>query len=124
MTALRFAPTVPIDVMKEESKNLGTVEKAVQIWEGQFRTLNGHIESELDAAIPKDHPVLQWCTWCAAQVVNAAAVNTMVGLCTSTSPGTTLRRRSYALVRRCTGVKSARRMRSTSFILKYPREYI
>ena len=64
--ALRSAPTVPIDVMKKESKNNGAVEKAVQTWEGQFGTLKSHIEFELDEAIPKDHPVLQWCTWWAA----------------------------------------------------------
>ena len=73
-TVLRSAPTVPIDVMKKESKNNGAVEKAVQTREGQFRTLKSHIQFELGEAIPKDHPVLQWCTWWAAQVVNRAAV--------------------------------------------------
>ena len=72
--ALRSAPTVPIDVMKKESKNNGAAGKAVQTWEWQFRTFTSHIEFELDEAIPKDHPVLQWCTWWAAQVVNRAAV--------------------------------------------------
>ena len=59
VTALRSAPTVPNDVMKKESKSNGAVEKAVQTWEGQFRTLKGHLEFELDEALPKDHPVLQ-----------------------------------------------------------------
>ena len=74
VTALRYAPTVPIDVMKKESKNNEAVEMALQTWEWQFRILKSHIEFELDEAIPKDHPVLQWCTWWAAQVVNRAAV--------------------------------------------------
>ena len=60
--------------MKKESKNNGAVEKAVQTWEGQFRTLKSHIEFELARAIPKDHPALQWCAWWAAQVVNRATV--------------------------------------------------
>ena len=70
VTALRPAPTVPTDVMKKESKNNGVVEKALQTWEGQFRTPTSHIELELDEAIPKDHPALRCCIWSAAQVVN------------------------------------------------------
>ena len=60
--------------MKNESKNNGAVEKAVQTWGGQYRTLKSHIELELGEAIPKDHPVLQCCAWGAAQMVNRAAV--------------------------------------------------
>ena len=59
VAALRSAPTVPIDVMKKESKNNGAVEKALQIWEGQFRAFKSHIEFELDEAIAKVNPVLQ-----------------------------------------------------------------
>ena len=47
-------------MMKKKSKNNGAVQKAVQTWEGQLRTLKSFIEFELDEAIPKDHPVLQW----------------------------------------------------------------
>ena len=52
-TALISAPTVPIDVVKKESKIFRAVEKAVQTLEGQFRTLKSHIEFELDETILK-----------------------------------------------------------------------
>ena len=52
VTALSSAPTVPIDVGKKESSNNGAVEKPMQTWEGQFRTLKSHIELVLDEATP------------------------------------------------------------------------
>ena len=43
VSARRAAPTVPIDVPVRESKANGAVEKAVQTWQGQFRTLKIHL---------------------------------------------------------------------------------
>ena len=56
----------------------GAVERAVRTWEGQFRTLRDHLESELsvldDRQIDATHPLWQWCAWWAASVLNRYVV--------------------------------------------------
>ena len=76
VTARRTAPTVPLDVPTRESKGNGAVERAVRTWEGQFRTLKSQLEHEIGEVLPKRHPILQWCAWWAASVLNRVAVKT------------------------------------------------
>ena len=75
--ALRSAPTVPIDVPVKESKMIGAVERAVRSWEGQFRTIRDHLESEMAAQnfeVPVMHPIWTWCAWWSATVLNRFAI--------------------------------------------------
>ena len=62
--SLRRAPTTPIDVPVQESKMNGAVERAVRTWEGQFRTIRDHVESEIaridERQISATHPLWQW----------------------------------------------------------------
>ena len=74
VSARRAAPTVPIDVPVRESKANGAVEKAVQTWQGQFRTLKSHLEAGIDMSLPRDHPMLQWCAWWSASLLNRVAI--------------------------------------------------
>ena len=75
---LRTAPTTPIDVPVQESKMNGAVERAVRSWEGQFRTIRDHLESELSAIderqIIATHPLWQWCAWWASSIMNRYVV--------------------------------------------------
>ena len=50
VSAKRSQPTFPLDVPVRESKGNGAVEKAVRTWQGQFRTLRSHLESEIGYA--------------------------------------------------------------------------
>ena len=74
IAARRRAPTVPLDVPTRESKGNGAVEKTVRTWEGQYRTLKSHLESEIGVVLPKRHPVLQWCAWWSASLLNRVVV--------------------------------------------------
>ena len=74
IAARRTPPTVYLDVPARESQANGAMERAVRTWEGQFRTLKSHLEYEIGIKLPKDHPVLQWCAWWAAEVINRVAV--------------------------------------------------
>jgi hypothetical protein len=70
VSARRAAPTVPLNAPVRESKNNGAVENAVRRWQGQFRTVKSHVESELGSEIPRDHPTLQWMAVWAAGILN------------------------------------------------------
>ena len=70
----RSAPTVPIDVPVRESKANGAVEKAVRTWQGQFRTLKSHLEAGIGMTLARDHPILQWCAWWSASLLNRVAI--------------------------------------------------
>ena len=74
VAAMRTAATVPIHVLARESNGNGAVEKGVEAWQGQFRTLKDHLEHGIGGEVPKDHPVLQWLTWWSASVLNRVAV--------------------------------------------------
>ena len=74
VSSKRTAPTVPLDVPTRESKGNGAVERAVRTWEGQFRTLKSHMECEIGEKLDKRHPVLQWCAWWSAALLNRVAV--------------------------------------------------
>ena len=74
VSARRSAATVPIDVETRESKGNGAVERAVRTWQGQFRTLKCQLEESIGLVLPKSHPVLQWCAFWAAGVLNRSAV--------------------------------------------------
>ena len=69
VSAKRSQPTVPLDVPVRESKGNGAVEKAVRTWQGQFRTLKSHLESEIGTEIDKKHPILQWMAWWAGSLL-------------------------------------------------------
>ena len=60
VAARRVAETALIESPIRESKSNGQVERAVQTWQGQFRTLRHYIESRLNAKIPRDSAILQW----------------------------------------------------------------
>ena len=49
-------------------------QKAVRIWEGQFKTLKCHLEYEIDKHIYLSHPILQWAACWAAQIIVRWAV--------------------------------------------------
>ena len=74
LTSRRGAPTVPITVPVKESKNNGAVERAVRTWQGQFRTLKDHAEFELKSELGPRHPLLTWCAWWAAALLNRVQV--------------------------------------------------
>ena len=58
VAAKRSSPFVPLEVPVRESKANGAVERAVRTWQGQFRTLNSHLESGIDFVLPREHPIL------------------------------------------------------------------
>ena len=70
----RYSPAVPLEVPVRESKANGAVERAVRTWQGQLRTLKSHLESGIDFVLPREHPILQWCAWWAASLLNRVAV--------------------------------------------------
>ena len=67
-------PTIPIAVPMNESKGTGAVERAVRTWQGQFRTLKDHVEYETKNKLGPRHPLLTWCAWWAAALLNRVAV--------------------------------------------------
>ena len=56
----------------------GAVERAVRSWEGHFRTIRDHVESEFAAVderrITATHPLWQWCAWWASSIMNRYVV--------------------------------------------------
>ena len=74
VSARRSAATVPIDVETRESKGNRAVERAVRTWQGQFLTLKCHLETSIDLVLPESHPVLTWCAFLAAGVLNRSVV--------------------------------------------------
>ena len=74
VTARRQAPTIPIAVPVKESKGNGAVERAVRTWQGQFRTLKDHVEYEVKSELGPRHPLLTWCAWWAAALLNRVVV--------------------------------------------------
>jgi hypothetical protein len=50
------------------------VENAVRRWQGQFRTIKSHVETELGGEIPREHPVLQWMAVWSAGVLNRVPI--------------------------------------------------
>ena len=74
ISARRTAPTVPITVPIKESRGNGAVERAVRTWQGQFRTLKDHAEFELGAEFGPRHPMLTWCAWWSAALLNRVKV--------------------------------------------------
>ena len=56
----------------------GAVGRAVRFWEGQFRTVRDHLESEIAAIDERQldarHPLWQWCVWWASSILNRYAV--------------------------------------------------
>ena len=46
----------------------------MRTWQGQFRTLKCQLEESIGLVLPKSHPVLQWCAFWAAGVLNRSAV--------------------------------------------------
>ena len=57
-----------------ESQSNGMVERGIQTWEGQVRTLKDALEARIDEEIPPDHPVLTWLVEHAATLVRRCAV--------------------------------------------------
>jgi hypothetical protein len=43
-----------------ESESNGAVERAIQSWEGQVRTMKDALESRIKSDIPADHPIMTW----------------------------------------------------------------
>jgi hypothetical protein len=43
-----------------ESQSNGMIERAIQTWEGQVRTMKDALETRIGTAIPPDHPLLTW----------------------------------------------------------------
>ena len=74
ISARRTAPTVPITVPIKESRGNGAVERAVRTWQGQFRTLKDHAEFELGAEFGPRHPMLTWCAWWSAALLNRVKI--------------------------------------------------
>ena len=74
IAARRASATVPLDVPVKESKGNGAVEKAIRTWQGQFRTLKDHLEYMIDAPLGPRQPVLTWCAWWAALLLNLVRV--------------------------------------------------
>ena len=74
IAARRTSATVPLDVPVKESKGNGAVEKAIRTWQGQFRTLKDHLEYMMNAPIGPRQPVLTWCAWWAALLLNLVRV--------------------------------------------------
>ena len=71
---MRTSPTVPIDVATRESQGNGAVEKSVKTWQGQFRTIKSHLETEIGCVIPHQHKILQWAGWWASQIIYRYAI--------------------------------------------------
>ena len=54
----RAAETMPIEAPVRESKSNGAIEKAVQTWQGQFRTIKSRLEDNLKMKVTMDHPLV------------------------------------------------------------------
>ena len=74
VSARRSAPTVPITVPVKESRGNGAVERAVHTRQGQFRTLKDHAEFELGEEFGPRHPMLTWCAWWSAALLNRVKI--------------------------------------------------
>ena len=58
-----------IESQTKESKSNGRMEKAIQSWQGQLRTLKLALEDSIAAKIPVTSVVFQWlCTWAATSL--------------------------------------------------------
>ena len=53
-----------------ESKSNGAVERAIQTWKGQMRTMRLHLEDRLKTKVSANHPLLSWLAVWACDVVN------------------------------------------------------
>ena len=66
----RECETAIIHTPARESKSNGAVERAIQTWKGQMRTMRLHLEDRLKSKIGVDHPVLSWLAVWACDVMS------------------------------------------------------
>jgi hypothetical protein len=59
-----------------ESEANGAVERAIQTWEGQVRTMKDALEHRLCCTIPPDHPIMTWMVEYAASLLRRCLVTT------------------------------------------------
>jgi hypothetical protein len=59
-----------------ESEANGAVERAIQTWEGQVRTLKDALEYRLSCTIPPDHPIMTWMVEYAASLIRRCLLTT------------------------------------------------
>jgi thiol-disulfide isomerase/thioredoxin len=59
-----------------ESEANGAVERAIQTWEGQVRTLKDALEYRLRCTIPPDHPIMTWMVEYAASLIRRCLLTT------------------------------------------------
>ena len=75
---LRSAPTTPINVPVKESKMNGVVERAAMSVEGQFRTIQDHVEGKVaavdDPQIDVKHPMKLWRVWWVSAIMHRYVV--------------------------------------------------
>ena len=50
------------------------MEKAIQTWQGQFRTLKDHLEYMIDTPLGPRYRALTWCAWWASLLLNRVRV--------------------------------------------------
>ena len=74
VAARRRAPTVPITIPVKASKSNGAIERAIRSWQGQFRTLKDHVEYETNSVLGPRHPILTWCAWWSAVLLNRVKI--------------------------------------------------
>ena len=70
----RRAEAVTLRSPVRESRCNGKVERAIRTWRGQFVSLKDHLESQSEAVVPADSPVLTWLVMHAAQVLTCNKV--------------------------------------------------
>ena len=57
-----------------ESESNGAVERAIQTWSGQVRTMKDALESRLKCDIPAEHPIMTWLVEYAATLIRRCSV--------------------------------------------------
>ena len=69
MAVKRSCETSIIDSPVRESKSNGAMESSIRAWKGQMRTMRLYLEHRLKKKIPLGHPLLDWLTVWAAELL-------------------------------------------------------
>ena len=68
--ASRVGQTVPIESPVRSSKSNGMMENAIQIWQGQLRTIKHHVETRTGACIEPGGVIFSWLIPYCADILN------------------------------------------------------
>lgn len=74
VAAGRVGDTALIESPVRESKSNGAMERMVGVWAGQMRTLKHQLEANINKAVPADHPIMEWMTVWAGELLNKGRI--------------------------------------------------